>query len=124
MIPPSFKPVPLSLSRIYSVQNISNKFIFNVINIFDSFYYTLFTTLFFLFFIKIYFFSSFILTSKKIIYRLKTAENKSIKNELQKQKADIERKIAREEVIENATKHSGTLSWNELRFTLALPKVR
>ena len=85
---------------------------------------TLFTTLFFLFFIKIYFFSSFILTSKKIIYRLKTAENKSIKNELQKQKADIERKIAREEVIENATKHSGTLSWNELRFTLALPKVR
>ena len=85
---------------------------------------TLFTTLFFHFFIKIYFFSSFILTSKKIIYRLKTAENKSIKNELQKQKADIERKIAREEVIENATKHSGTLSWNELRFTLALPKVR
>ena len=86
---------------------------------------TLFTTLFFHFFIKIYFFSSFILTSKKNKFnRLKTAENKSIKNELQKQKADIERKIAREEVIENATKHSGTLSWNELRFTLALPKVR
>ena len=90
-----------------------------------SFYYTLFSLLYNK---NILFFFFHFNVKKNKFNRLKTAENTSIKNsnveELQKQKADIERKIAREEVIENATKRSGTLSWNELRFTLALPKVR